>query len=84
MRKGYDPQNDRRRKMRGVIIHELCLIGYVLPNGDPDIQGINKVVMGLGSNKRGVILNFLYYDELPAVVSQVKAMCKEESKKMRK
>lgn len=81
-RRNFDPENAKRKKMRGKIIHYYCLMGYVDENGDPDFERINKSVQGLGTNKRGVILNFLYVHELPDVVTQVEQMWKKESRKM--
>ena len=82
-KRNFDPQNDKRKRMRGKIIHYYCLMGYVTDEGKPDIPRINKSVQGLGTNKRGVILNFLYLHELPDVVTQVEQMWKKESARMR-
>jgi hypothetical protein len=77
--RNFDPKNDKRKRMRGVIIHHLCLLGYVLPNGKPDYDRINRFIQNIGANNpRKVILNFLYLNELPAVVTQVKEMYKKE------
>lgn len=81
-RKRYDPENAKRKRMRGKIIHYYCLMGYVDVNAEPDFERINESVQGLGTNKRGVILNFLYVHELPDVVTQVEQMWKKESRKM--
>lgn len=73
--------NARRQPMRSTVIHYLCLLGYTKPGTKtPDFERINRFVEGIGSNNpRGVILNYLYYDELVKVVSQVKVMYSKET-----
>jgi hypothetical protein len=73
------------KKMRGKIIHYLCLLGYVTSDDSADWDRINAFIVDIGSNNpRRVILNFLYYSELPAVVSQVEAMYRNETKRVTK
>ncbi|WP_443937073.1 hypothetical protein [Pedobacter sp. MW01-1-1] len=68
-----------RKKMRGKIIHELCLLGYVDKNGKPDFNRIDRFIVNIGSrNPRKVILNYLYPNELKAVLNQVETMYKKE------
>jgi hypothetical protein len=63
------------KRMRGKVIHYLCLMGMVKEDGTADYDRINAFVKHLGSNNpRGVILNFLYERELPAVVTQIEKM----------
>lgn len=70
------------KRMRGKIIHYLCLIGYVTEAGKADFDMINDFIVGIGANNpRKVILNFLYEKELPAVVTQVEAMYRVEMKR---
>lgn len=75
------PKEDPRRKMRGKIIHYLCLMGYT--TGDkPDVERINKFIVNIGTrNPRKVILNFLYEKELQQVLTQVEAMYLNEVKR---
>lgn len=82
-RRGFDPKNDARKRMRAAIIANLATIGYVKKDNTPDYERINKFIQEIGENNpRKVILNFLYLDELPAVVTQVKEMVKKESRRM--
>ena len=76
--------NARRKKMRGKIIHFLCLMGMTKPSTDKsksvaDYDRINAFIQEIGSrNPRGKILNYLYEDELKAVLNQVEAMYRKE------
>jgi hypothetical protein len=80
-----DEHSLRCKPMRGKIIHYLCLLGYVVGNNQPDWNRINDFIKAIGSNNpRQVQLNFLYYSELPKVVSQVEAMYKHELKRLAK
>jgi hypothetical protein len=73
---------DPRRKMRGKIIHYLCLMGYTTAGDQPDVDRINKFIINIGSrNPRKVILNFLYEKELQQVLIQVEAMYLNEVKR---
>lgn len=73
--------NQRRKAMRGKIIYYLCLLGMTDERNDPDYKRINDFIANIGSNNpRKVILNYLYYNELVKVVSQVEAMYKKETK----
>lgn len=68
-----------RKKMRGKITHYLCLLGYTDNKDKPDWQRIDKFIVNIGSrNPRKVILNYLYPEELKAVLTQVEAMYKKE------
>lgn len=70
-----------RKKMRGKIVHYLCLLGYTNLDGKPDYQRIDRFVINIGTrNPRKVILNYLYPDELRSVLTQVEAMYKKETK----
>lgn len=72
--------NDARKKMRGKIIHLLCLLGYVDENGDADYDRINQFVINIGSNNpKKKILNYLYKEELQAVLNQVEKMYIKET-----
>ena len=78
-----DTHSAKCKPMRGKIIHYLCLLGYTVRKDEADWDRINAFIKGMGSNNaRKVQLNFLYYSELPAVVSQVEAMYKKELKKL--
>ncbi len=80
-----DSHSARCKPMRGKIIHYLSLLGYVDGQNRPDWNRINDFIKGIGSNNpRQVQLNFLYYSELPAVVSQVEQMYRKELKKLAK
>lgn len=73
------------KPMRGKIIHYLTLLGYVTGNDTPDWKRIDEFIKNIGSNNpRKVILNYLYASELPAVVTQVQAMYRNESKRASK
>jgi len=73
------------KKMRGKIIHYLCLLGYVNGDDTADWDRINAFIVDIGrNNPRRVILNFLYLSELPAVVTQVEAMYRNETKRVTK
>jgi hypothetical protein len=74
------------KPMRGKVIHYLCLLGYVIPGTqEANWDKINAFIVDMGSNNpRRVILNYLYYSELPAVVSQVEAMYNTELKRLNK
>jgi hypothetical protein len=74
------------KPMRGKVIHYLCLLGYVIPGTkEADFDKINRFIVDMGSNNpRRVILNYLYYSELPAVVSQVEVMYKNETNRLNK
>lgn len=68
-----------RKKMRGKIVHYLCLLGYEDANGKPDYTRIDKFIINIGSrNPRKVILNYLYPNELKEVLNQVETMYKNE------
>lgn len=79
--------NARRKKMRGKIIHYLCLMGMTKPDMAKggmvaDYDRINDFIMNIGSrNPKKKILNYLYDDELQAVLSQVEAMYRKELKR---
>lgn len=80
-----DTHSKKCKPMRGKIIHYLTLLGYVTGNDAPDWDRINAFIRNIGSNNpRKMILNYLYYSELPKVVSQVEAMYKHESKRAQK
>lgn len=69
--------------MRGSIIHHLCLLGYVDASGNANYDRINDFIVNIGSlNPRKVILNFLTYDELVPIVTQIKQMYAKESKRI--
>ena len=73
------------KPMRGKIIHYLCLLGYVNSDDTADWDRINAFIVDIGrNNPRRVILNFLYHSELPAVVTQVEAMYRNETKRVTK
>lgn len=79
-----DEHSARCKPMRGKIIHYLCLLGYTVGNNQADWNRINDFIKGIGSNNpRQVQLNFLYYSELPKVVTQVEAMYRKETKKLK-
>lgn len=68
------------RRMRGKVIHYLCLLGYTDDSGQADYGRINEFIVNIGSrNPRRVILNYLYKDELLAVLNQVEAIYKKET-----
>lgn len=72
------------RKMRGKIIHYLCLMGYTKSDGSADYDRINAYVQGIGSrNPRKVILNFLYEGELQDVLVQVEQRYRKEIKALK-
>jgi len=72
---------ERKRKMRGKIIHLLCLLGMTR-QGKPDIERINEFIINIGNrNPRKVILNFLSVEELVSVTTQVEALYKKETAK---
>lgn len=74
-----DTHSQMCKPMRGKIIHYLCLLGYTVGKDQADWNRINEFIKGIGSNNpRKVQLNFLYYSELPKVVTQVEAMYKKE------
>lgn len=74
-----DTHSGMCKKMRGKIIHYLCLLGFTVGKDQADWDRINAYIVGMGSNNpRKVQLNFLYHSELPKVVSQVEAMYKKE------
>lgn len=74
--------NEKRKPMRNKIIHLLCNMGYVDPYGRPDYDAINKYVQNIGRrNPRKVILNYLWYDELQAVLNQVEERYRKEAQK---
>ena len=80
-----DEHSKKCKPMRGKIIHYLCLLGYTVGNDQADWDRINAFIKGIGANNpRKVQLNFLYYSELPKVVSQVEAMYKHEVKRLAK
>lgn len=74
----YNAMNEERRKMRGKIIHLLCLIGMTKA-GKPDYDRINEFIVNIGSrNPKKKILNYLYKDELNDVLVQVESMYQNE------
>lgn len=74
----YNAMNEERRKMRGKIIHFLCLMGMV-KQGKPDYDRINEFIINIGSrNPKKKILNYLYHDELQEVLTQVESMYRNE------
>ena len=78
-----DTHKKRCQPMRNKIIRYLCELGWVNDRDEADYDRINAFIVGMGSNNpRKVILNFLYYSELPKVVTQVEAMYKHESKRV--
>ena len=80
-----EAHSKRCKPMRGKVIHYLTMLGYTLGNDTPDWDKINAFIEGIGSNNpRRVRLNFLYYSELPKVVTQVEAMYRTESRKVTK
>lgn len=80
-----DRHSEMCKKMRGKIIHYLCLLGYVNSDDTADWDRINTFIVDIGrNNPRRVILNFLYLSELPAVVTQVEAMYRNETKRVTK
>ena len=80
-----DQHSNLCRKMRGKIIHYLCLLGFVVGNDQADWTRIDGYIEQMGSNNpRKVRLNFLYLSELPKVVTQVEAMYRKEFKKLAK
>ncbi len=79
-----EEHSKRCKPMRGKVIHYLCLLGYTVGKDQADWDRINAFIMGMGSNNpRKVQLNFLYYSELPKVVSQVEAMYKHELNRLK-
>lgn len=78
--------SNRCKPMRGKVIHYLCLLGYVVKGTkNADFDRINAFIVDIGANNpRRVILNYLYYSELPKVVSQVEAMYRNEIKRLAK
>jgi len=71
--------NDKRQKQRNTVIHYLALLGYTDYNGHPDYARIDGFIQRIGNrNPRRKILNYLDYEELNKVVSQVKAMYNKE------
>lgn len=80
-----DEHSARCKPMRGKIIHYLCLLGYTIGPNQPNWGRINDFIKAIGrNNPRQVQLNFLYYSELPKVVSQVEAMYRNETKRLAK
>lgn len=74
-------QNERRRPMRSAILHKMGLLGYTLPDGTLDYERVNEYIIQIGSRNPGkVILNYLYYDELQAVLTQLEQRCRKEGK----
>ena len=72
-------------KMRGKIIHYLCLLGYVNGDGKPDYLRINSFIAQIGTNNpRRAQLLYLRPKELHAVCNQVEAMYKNEIRRSRK
>ncbi len=79
-----DEHNKLCKPMRGKIIHHLCLLGYKDGKGEPDWGRIDGFIEKIGSNNpRQVRLNFLYRSELPAVVTQVEQMYRNQTKRNR-
>ena len=76
--------NEARKKMRGKVIHYLCLLGYVDKNDKPDYERINNFIVNIGPrNPKKKILNYLYLEELNAVLTQVEAMYRHELSRMK-
>ena len=86
--------SDAVLKMRAKVIALLCEIGYTkevqeMPAAAgegktvtmPDFERINELVKGLGANKKGKILNFLYEGELKEVLAQVEVIVRKQKEK---
>lgn len=72
----------RIKKMRGKIIHYLCLLGMVYDDGKPNYKRINSFIAQIGSrNPKAKPLYHLSIKETHAVLNQVEAMYKYETKK---
>lgn len=74
-----DEREQRSKKMRGKIIHYLCLYGMTREDGSADYPRINKFIREIGA-RNPKKKNLLYLDpkELLAVLNQVEAMYKRE------
>lgn len=66
------------KKMRGKLIHYLCLQGYTTPFGEPDMIRINERVKGIGSrNPHRKALSYLSPAELRQVLNQIELIYKK-------
>jgi hypothetical protein len=71
---------DKCKNVKAKVIFLLCKMGFTTANNQPDYERINNFIKNIGSNNpRKVILNFLYYNELCKVCTQVEAMDKNET-----
>jgi uncharacterized membrane protein len=80
--------SEGKKAMRGKIIHLLCTLPespMVDSKGAADFERINTFIQNIGSNNpKKKILNYLYYQELVPVVSQVQAMYDKQMKSLTK
>lgn len=69
-------------KMRGKIIHQLCLLGYVKEDGKADYDRINYWIKNKTgkNNPKGKTLHQLKVNEVLAVLNQVDARFRNELK----
>ncbi|MDJ1494180.1 hypothetical protein QNI19_14650 [Cytophagaceae bacterium DM2B3-1] len=76
--------NTSKKAMRGKIIHLLCTLPdnpMVDTKGAADFERINAFIKEIGSNNpKKKILNYLYYQELVNVVTQVESMYNKQMK----
>lgn len=76
--------SESERKMRGKIIHYLCMMGFTTATNRPDFNRINEFVENIGNrNPKKKILNFLYEKELQEVLVQVEQMYRKELGKLK-
>jgi len=74
-----EDKESRVKKMRGKIIHYLCLYGMTTPEGDPDYDRIERFVKNIGSrnpNKRNLFT--MNPKEMRDVLNQIERMMKKE------
>ena len=78
--------HDGKKAMRGKIIHLLCIMPLhpmVDSKGNADFERINNFIQNIGANNpKKKILNYLYYQELVPVVTQVQQMYDKEMKSL--
>lgn len=68
-------KEEKVKRMRGKIIHYLCLYGMTDSAGNPDYNRINGFIKNIGSrNQRKKLLYNLSPEEMRAVLTQVESM----------
>jgi len=77
------PDPEKYKKVRGKIIHYLCLLGYTDDAGEADFERIDPFIQNIGSrNPDRLELQDLDGKQLTAVLYQVEAIYKKESSKV--